>query len=467
MSYLYGDEYQERGPLGRMGASLARFLGFEDDGPQLLLLVCCLFVVPTVGWLVGYGFAVGGESNLVSEMALTGYALGALIFLIIIGAPKLAGTDRSRMGLVFGPSARLVMIMLAGSVLLQAALLIYSMFTLEVSTIGRFHAGLMLAVGLGALYACAALIRSAFALFRVQPMFIRAVESTSPQLVDRVNLLASRLGSERPHNIVVGLEPNFFITSAPVKLVGTGEELHGTTLFLSLSLMRILSEDEFSAVIGHELGHYRGSDTVYSLKFAPTYSRLSHALAALSNGAGNASDLGRLPALAALSLYLTRFAASERTVGRERELLADQAGASVGSERALATALLKVAIFSANWEWLTQQHVAALREGRTYTQLATTFKEVSELASDVNWAELRGSVSAAVQAHPTDTHPTFAERIHSLGLAPDDLQAADCGHPAHPSIELVEGADEIDTKLSDLEANWLLAIGAAQLPQVA
>jgi hypothetical protein len=39
--------------------------------------------------------------------------------------------------------------------------------------------------------------------------------------------------------------------------------------------------------------------------------------------------------------------------------------------------------------------------------------------------------------------------------------------PAQSSIELVSDADEIDSELSDLEANWLLAIGAAQLPQAA
>jgi Zn-dependent protease with chaperone function len=275
------------------------------------------------------------------------------------------------------------------------------------------------------------------------------------------------LGSQSPHNIILGLEPNFFITSAPVKLIGTGEELHGTSLFVSLSLMRIFSNEEFDAVIGHELGHFRGADTIYSLKFAPIYSRLSHALSVLSNTAGNASDLGKLPALAALALYLTRFAILERSVGRERELLADQAGASVGSERALATALLKVALFSANWNWLTQQHIAALAEGQTFTHLATTFSASAELSQDANWSELRNAVAGAIQAHPTDTHPTFAERVSALGLSPDALQPADCTHPAQPSVALVEGSDELDAQLSGLEANWLLAIGAAHLPQAA
>ena len=438
---------------------------FEDDGTDLLRLGLCLFVIPTIGWLISAVFAAGDEASLVMELVIAGYALGALIFLIIIGSPKIAGTDRARMSLVFGPSVRFVMVMLAGSVLVQAALFIYSLFTLEASTIGRVHGGLMLAVGVGALYVCYALIKSAFGMFQVQPMVVRALASESPELRNRVNSIADRLGSQRPDNIMIGLEPNFFVTSAPVNLVGSGQELHGTTLFVSLSLMRILSDDEFNAVIGHELGHFRGSDTIYSLKFAPTYSRLSHALYELSNGAGNASDLGRIPALAALSAYLTRFAVSERTVGRERELLADEAGASVANPKALATALLKLALFSANWDWLTQQHVAELAEGRTYLKLATTFTDVSELSPDVDWPELRNSVAATVQAHPTDTHPTFAERLQALDVSSEDLQAADCDHPIRASCTMLGDADEIDSKLSDLEGSWLLAIGAAQLPQ--
>lgn len=440
----------------------------EDDGSQLLRLALCLFIIPTVGLLVSAGFALGDEGAMVTRLALLGYALGALIFVLVIGTPKLAGTDRARMSLMFGPSVRLVMLLLAVSVLVQAALFIYSLFTLEASTIGRVHGGLMVVVGLGALYVCLALIKSAFGMFSVEPMHVRAsrIPNLSP-IRERMDTLATRLNAKCPDHIVVGLEPNFFVTSAPVKLVGSNEHLTGTTLFVSLSLMRLFSDAEFDAVIGHELGHFRGEDTVYSLKFAPTYARLSQALLVLANGSGNASDLGRIPALAALAAYLSRFTASERTVGRERELLADQAGASASSKEALATALLKVALFSGNWNWLTQQHVAELNEGRTFTTLSTTFNQVSRLADDVNWEEIRNSVSSSIQAHPIDTHPTFAERLQALGLASADLNAADCEASPAAAVALLENAEELDEDLSELEANWLLAIGAAQLPNQA
>jgi Zn-dependent protease with chaperone function len=439
----------------------------HEDGGELLRLGLCLFVIPTVGWLISAGFAVGDEAYLVTQMVVAGYALGALIFLLIIGAPKLAGTDRNRMSAVFGPSARLVMLLLSGSVLVQACLLIYSLFTLEASTIGRVHFGIIIAVGLGAVYVCLALIKSAFGFFQVHPMSVRAHSSESPALRARVNQIADQLGAGRPDNIIVGLEPNFYVTSAPVTLVGFEKDLSGTTLYVSLSLMRILSNDELNSVIGHELGHFRGSDTIYSLKFAPTYARLTQALSTLANGAGNASDLGRIPALAALSAYLNRFAASERSVGRERELIADQAGVSVANAKALATALLKVAIFSGNWNWLTTRHIEELGAGRTFTQLSITFTEVSKLASDIDWTDLRDSVAATIQSHPTDTHPTFSEGLEALGLTNEHLTASDCDHPVSPSVNLVHDADELDAQLSDLEANWLTAIGAARLPQAA
>jgi Zn-dependent protease with chaperone function len=75
--------------------------------------------------------------------------------------------------------------------------------------------------------------------------------------------------------------------------------------------------------------------------------------------------------MAVLGYFLEAFAVAERRLGRERELVADQAGASVTSERVMATALVKV-----------HAYVAAELEKRTsITRCAWCHTKVLPLAN--------------------------------------------------------------------------------------
>ena len=93
------------------------------------------------------------------------------------------------------------------------------------------------------------------------------------------------------------------------------------------------------AVIGHELGHFRGADTAYSRKFAPVYSGLSHAIDTLQDEDKGADSLAKLPAISMLSLMLALFARNERRISRDREFGAYAVGVRVFSPEALATSI--------------------------------------------------------------------------------------------------------------------------------
>lgn len=125
--------------------------------------------------------------------------------------------------------------------------------------------------------------------------------------------------------------------------------------------MRTFTTPELASVVGHELGHFRGEDVTYSMQFAPMYARLGQAIAKLSSSSGNASDLGKMPAIVALSFCLNEFATAERAVGRDRELLADQAGAQATDARSLSTALVKVSLYGLQWGPLSARQ---RRQGR-------------------------------------------------------------------------------------------------------
>ncbi|HLX30177.1 MAG TPA: M48 family metalloprotease [Casimicrobiaceae bacterium] len=214
-------------------------------------------------------------------------AIGAILMLLIVGAKTLAGQNRHRMSVVFGPLIRVVLLLLAASVLAQAALFVFSIYVLEAAAIQRVHFGILVAVAIGAFIVCFQLLRAAFAFFKTTPNLIRGIvldRSKYSNIYAFADGVAKKLNAQPPDNIIIGLEPNFFVTANEVKAAIPNVVLRGSTLYLSLSLMRLLSKEELCAVIGHELGHFRGEDTAYSLRFAPIYRRLSHTLNAMISG---------------------------------------------------------------------------------------------------------------------------------------------------------------------------------------
>jgi Zn-dependent protease with chaperone function len=136
-------------------------------------------------------------------------------------------------------------------------------------------------VGFGAAAGALSPIGATFSIKRTltHSVFAKQIDSSvTPKLVEFFAGVSKSIGAKKPENIVVGLEPNFFATAATLKLVGEGKPLSGEFLYLSLPLMRLFNVSELRAVMGHELGHFKGADVAYSLKFAPVYRGLSHAI---------------------------------------------------------------------------------------------------------------------------------------------------------------------------------------------
>ena len=410
-----------------------------------------------------------GEIELTRTVALGTAALGAVLLLIIFASSRAAGADRRRLSLVFNPTVRIVMLLLAVSMIAQAGLFIYSVYTLEVAAIHTVHAGLLVVVGIGAVIGCLQLLKISFGFLRIPPLVLRGrllAPDQNPKVFEVVRAVADRLAAQMPDHIVVTLEPNFFVTSSHVMLIGESADLiHGRTLCLSFSLLRILDVKELKAVVGHELGHFRGEDTEYSLKFAPIYARLTTALEKMTGVEGSA-QLATLPAIAVLSVCLSEFASLERTVGRERELLADKAGVEAASALALAAALIKVSVYSALWNALYERQIAFLSEGQSYANLSETYRYACEHAfSTLDWDNARASFDEYIQPHPVDTHPPMSQRLLALGYPASSLSIEVAKPSEDPAILLLSGTEVMEQDLTNLENQYLVAIKAVTLPE--
>jgi Zn-dependent protease with chaperone function len=406
------------------------------------------------------------DVQLLQQASLVSIAAGLSLLLVIFLGARVASSSRSLLLTVFSPGMKAVLLALFGLILAQGAIATYAAYIVESTAFHRVHFFLIGSIGLGAFLGAGAMLKAGFSISKKASISVlgkTAPEEVEPQLWKLVKEIAARLGATPPTNIVIGLEPNFYVTSADVVLFPGASKQPNETLYLSLPLMRILSRDELTAVIGHELGHFRGEDTKFSLRFYPIYAGTGQALTALGNRSEDgAHALGLLPGIAILSFFMEQFARAERTIGRNRELEADKAGASVASGRSLATALLKIGAFAPLWGPIRTAMVEALNQGRAYTNVSALY---AELASSSGKPELLDQIATSATVHPTDTHPPTSARIQALGLSVDALRQDALTIDADASsINLLTNSTKFEEELTDIEHKFLLELGAARLP---
>lgn len=376
-------------------------------------------------------------------------ALAGLALIVGIGgAGRLARRNRWILVILFRPGLYAAVAIAVGLVAVHAALLVGSIWYGESALVGRVHGGVMLAIALGAVMGIIGMSRGAFSIVRRAESTVigrRLTRTEAPQLWAVVTGLARRLQALEPQNIVVGLDPSFFVTEADV--ICLDGKLTGRTLYCSMPLSRILRQPEFDAIIGHELAHYKGDDTKFSLRFYPIYRGTSTALASLEQAGGEgAGTFALLPALAVLTYFMECFAVAESTLGRDREIEADRAGANLTSVDAMATALVKVHAFVGVWSGFDSAAAEALKAGKYYTNASELF--AGAVATSATAKSLEGLADSRM-SHPTDSHPPLAVRLAALNsgidrLAPMALNVA----PEDSAIDYIADAVQRETDLS-------------------
>ena len=156
-----------------------------------------------------------------------------------------------------------------------------------------------------------------------------------PQLVGIVHRLAARAGLPPPRV--------YLIDSPHANAFATGRDPEHAAVAATTGLLAILSKEEVTAVMAHELGHIRNRDTLVMTMTAT----IAGAISMLANfGFLFRGDGARANPLALLAaVLLAPFAAMlvQLAISRTREYGADRAGAEIcGDPRSLASALAKL-----------------------------------------------------------------------------------------------------------------------------
>jgi Zn-dependent protease with chaperone function len=327
------------------------------------------------------------------------------------------GFDRARRRLPF-----IVTGVTVGLAVAIAAELCYEAVNLWTGgTPGRGMARVTLFLGLTAFGILLVMVKAllalprAFAIYSPEPMPLPARDASrtdAPGLWAWVDALAARAGTQPPDHVVTGVSDSFFVTSNPVALLPGGPVLTGRTLHLPLTEMALLDEHESAAIIGHELGHFSGDDTAYSLRFSPIYAGLARSLDSVAHAGTTQQgtmELLLLPAWELGTWSMQRFHEAVMHWSRVREFAADQMSVTVASRGAAVSALVRT---------LAAFKPLATLHGAIRTNPATAPADMVQAIRDIAARDGFGDPTehlAVRLAHPTDSHPPTSERITALG----------------------------------------------------
>jgi Zn-dependent protease with chaperone function len=349
--------------------------------------------------------------------------LSLLAFLVAWVVSALVGKNRVAMVAVF-PAFSFLTLLTAGFFVLADVALALAVAASEHASAAAllddnslaFLTTALILVGILTLLGLAgALLR----MFHVPPMHVLGMKAHAPdhaKLLAFVDDVAMRVDAARPKHVVLGMDLGFFATNAPVRPLGE-HRLKGETLYLSLPCLRLLSPGELRAVIGHELGHFAGKDTRFSMAFAPAFRGLEGAAEAVRKPIFRLPNLLGLLAAERLDYLAFLFQRNFAALSRDREFAADQKGAEAASADDLASALIKMFILTQVWGLQTQINVQRLQRGRVMRNLSISFAE--RVRFDVETLRMSELVKDALlneSAHPTDQHPRTSERIRALNV---------------------------------------------------
>ena len=447
-------------PLIGLGVAHARFWGnapldfdgLTPAGAELAACATSLLSAPeaqTCGDATPFGWlAIASAGVLILSFGIV--PLSRLVSMLL-------GTHRSILSLGFWPYAVAITLVVGVVSLVHVCIFGGAAYLTLKHWFGMESELLLLTTGAVLIGAAYAIVRGLAVFFTRPKTFIAARPVTLyeyPRLGLLVRDIAKKLNSKMPDNVVIGLQPTFFATSSPVYTPYGKAPMTGRTLHLSLPLMCHFTEGELKAVIGHELGHFSGGDTNYSMRFAPVYMGLSKASDVFSAKDRPLTRFLSMPAKLLIDDLIYAFSVVERRIGRAREHRADLSGAKVSSPEDIAYSLLKSSLLGSIWNEQMQSLVERGMKGRFSRNVVLNFSESVRL--DVDRARIAPLLQYALGdsvPHPVDTHPPTEDRIEAFGLSLGEICSEDVLlHRFFVAPKVTDGLDNMIALEEDLTA---------------
>lgn len=242
-----------------------------------------------------------------------------------------------------------------------------------------------------------------------------AAREEAPLLYGFVEQVARTVGIESPDWIVVTIEPEFFVTDAPVRVPNMDIPLRGAIMVLSLPLLRLLTADEAACIVAHELGHLAKPASKGQSDWRAPYA----AIVAETDGDRHAWHspttwhLGLLPALFN--------GAVAETLGQE-ETRADKVALRVARPQTAVAAFFKAIVAQEALEIHANINFDRLEKGAVLDNLSTEAVDlILKVLTTVDPPQLVERVRR-LEIGRSDGH-TIERRIGNFGYTLDDAAA--------------------------------------------
>lgn len=220
-----------------------------------------------------------------------------------------------------------------------------------------------------------------------------------------------------PDNIVLSFTADFYVTQRKINI--SQQVLKGRTLVFGIVFLKYLNRNEIKSILAHEMAHFTGKDTLFSIYIGYLYKNI-HGILRNFEQLYQEDELwfvclSLYPISFILRKYLYLYTKLEKKVSRDREKRADYIASILYGKKTFKNALTKLSniqdYFGVRFE---DDFVKAYEENLLFKNYFIFFdeciKEINYDLSDTNRLK-----------HPTkelDEHYCFSERINYLPNIP-------------------------------------------------
>lgn len=354
--------------------------------------------------------------------------------------------DKNRLLLLLSFKSVFIVLAICSVVLLlgQSVLLCAAIFYLMLYFTGYIAPKLLLVIGAVGLFASISIIKNVFQKIKARNIVVGKTVSKKeqPKLWEFVTKTAKKFNAKAPKNIVLGLGCNFYVTEAEV--VCLSGKLTGRTLFLSISCLKNLTQKELEAIIVHELSHFEGKDTVFGLRLHPTWQK-THSVVSDIN---STDSLLLVPFQLVFDGFVSLFSEAYAKFSKQSEEFADKNAARIVSNKDIASALLKLNLFSLYWQQVEQENIKLVKDGKCLTNKSLVFFDMIT-TTKLNREDMTKVLQLEKKSQPTDSHPSLGERLEYLEVDAAKLLPSVYKTETSASVAiLLESIDKISEDLS-------------------
>ncbi|MBI2212637.1 MAG: M48 family metallopeptidase [Acidobacteria bacterium] len=340
--------------------------------------------------------------------------------------PSLAGRALAAVALMIGFYALAIGI---------AAALLYIPYA-EVVYAGRIHIKLAIGCVVGGLAI----------LWAILPRIDR-FEAPGPKLdpVEQKELfrtltqVARGTGQTMPSEVYIVSDVNAWVSQRG-GVMGFGSR---RVMGLGLPLLQTLRVSEFTAVIGHEFGHFHGGDTSLGPWIYKTRAAIGRTIQSLGDGVLHKPFLW----------YGNFFLRVTQAISRRQELAADQLAAAIAGPAALANGLIAVHRAAPAFDSYWRNEIVPLLNAGYRPPIADGFRQFVNIDSISSAMEkIADEELQHGEADIYDSHPPLRERLAALGQLEQRTAPAD--EPVAASLL---------RNTSRIERELLAVLGGAEL----